>query len=200
MKKSIWLTWFAVMMSFCFIACDETSEVNEYANWRERNQRFVDSIAAVAEENADGKWRIIKSYKLPADNPNDLSATSDVNDYIYCHVEEVGTGTESPIFTDSVRTNYRAWLINGELVDQSFRGEFDPLKAVPTKFAMNATITGWGTALHHMHLGDSWTVYIPYALGYGSIVSGSVPAYSTLKYWINLAGIYPLGTTVPAWK
>lgn len=200
MKKSPWLL-LAALIASCFIsACDETSEISEYANWRERNQRFVDSIAAVAEENADGNWRIYKSYALPADNPNDLTAVKDVNNYIYCHIEESGTGTVSPIYTDSIRASYRVWLINDNLIDQSFRGTFNPAISVPTKFAMSGTIIGWTTALQQMHVGDAWTIYIPYKWGYGTTASGDVPGYSTLKYWVHLAGVYPTGTVVPEWQ
>ena len=200
MKKTLWLLWAALITSCLFSACDETSEVNEYADWRNRNQRFVDSIAAVAEENADGNWRIYKSYTLPPDNPNDLTVVKDVNNYVYCHIEENGTGTASPIYTDSIRASYRVWLINDILIDQSFRGEFNPAISVPSKFAMSSTIIGWTTALQQMRTGDSWTIYIPYELGYGKNQSGDVPGYSALKYWVNLAGVYPTGTVVPEWQ
>lgn len=197
MKKTLWLLWAAVFTSCFFAACDETSETSEYADWRNRNQRFIDSIAAVAEENADGNWRIYKSYRMPADNPNDLSIVKDVNDYVYCHIEQSGTGTVSPISTDSIRASYRVWLCNDKLIDQSFRGEFNPAISVPAEFCMSSTITGWTTALQQMHVGDSWTIYIPYTLGYGITVSGEVPGYSALKYWVNLAGVYPIGTVIP---
>lgn len=200
MKKTLWLLWAALITSCLFSACDETSEVNEYADWRNRNQRFVDSIAAVAEENADGNWRIYKSYTLPPDNPNDLTVVKDVNNYVYCHIEENGTGTTSPIYTDSIRASYRVWLINDVLIDQSFRGEFNSAISVPSKFAMSSTIIGWATALQQMRTGDSWTIYIPYELGYGEKQSGDVPGYSALKYWVNLAGVYPTGTVVPEWQ
>ncbi len=200
MKKFPWLLLAALIVSCFLTACDETSEASEYADWRNRNQRFIDSIAAVAEENTDGNWRIYKSYVLPPDNPNDLAITKDVNDYVYCHIEETGTGTVSPIYTDSIRANYRVWLINDALIDQSFRGEFNPAISVPVKFAMSSTIIGWTTALQQMHEGDSWIIYIPYKLGYGTKNSGNIPAYSALKYWVNLAGVYPTGTVVPGWQ
>ena len=200
MKKTLWLLWAAVSSTCLFTACDETSVVDEYANWHERNQRYIDSIAAVAETNADGKWYIYKSYTQPEDNPNDLGLVKDVNDYVYCHLEESGTGTVSPIYTDSIRASYRMWLINDVLIDQSFRGDFNPHLAVPAKFAMSGLITGWTTALQYMREGDSWTIYIPSELGYGTTTSGNIPGYSVLKYWINLAGVYPTGTVLPEWK
>ena len=148
----------------------------------------------------DGNWRIYKSFTLPPDNPNELAQVKNVNDYVYCHIEQSGTGTTSPIYTDTIRANYRMWLINDKLIDQSFRGEFNPSFSVPAKFAMKSTIVGWTTAMQQMHVGDSWAIYIPYTLGYGTTPSGNIPAYSTLKYWVNLAGIYPTGTVVPEWQ
>lgn len=199
-KNLFWLLWAVFLFPLFLVSCDESTEESEYANWRERNQLVIDSIAQVAKANADGKWHIYKSYSLPADDPNDLTAVYNVNNYVYCHVESEGTGTVSPIYTDSIRANYRVWYINGEVLDQSFRGDFNPDFAVPAEFAMSGLINGWITALQRMHTGDIWTVYIPYPLGYGTAASGSVPGYSTLKFWINLVGVYPTGTVIPDWQ
>lgn len=200
MKNSLWLLLAAMMMSLLATSCEEKTEESKYANWQERNQRFIDSIAAVAEDNADGNWRIYKSWRLPADNPNDLTATKHVNNYVYCHIEQSGSGTVTPIYTDSIRANYRVWFMTGELLDQSFKGEFNPAISVPAEFAMAGMIDGWTTAVQHMHAGDIWTVYMPYKLAYGIEQTGSVPGYSALKYWINLVEVYPTGTPLPEWQ
>lgn len=200
MKKSLWLLLAAMMASIFATSCEEKTEESEYAHWQERNQRFIDSIAAIAEENVDGQWLVYKSWRLPADNPNDLTATPSVNNYVYCHVEKKGDGDISPIYTDSIRANYRVWLINGELIDQSFKGELDPSINVPAEFAMSGMIDGWTTAVQQMHAGDIWTVYMPYTLGYGQTKTGSIPGYSTLKYLINLVDVYPTGTPLPDWQ
>ncbi|MBQ8607435.1 MAG: FKBP-type peptidyl-prolyl cis-trans isomerase [Bacteroidaceae bacterium] len=197
--------YFGFLLTLCvasmfFASCEETEEKNEYANWRVRNQQVIDSIAEVAEANADGKWRIYKAYNLQADDPNDLTTLKDVNDYVYCHVDVAGSGTVSPIYTDSIRTNYRAWYINDVVLDESFKGPLDPEVIVPFESAMSGMIVGWTTALQYMHVGDVWTVYIPYKLAYGTTASNSVPAYSSLKYLINLVGIYPVGTVIPEWQ
>lgn len=201
MKKPHWMLGLAaVFFTFAFTSCEEQSEVSEYANWKERNQLFIDSIAFVAQNNPN-EWRIIKAYDLPDDDSDNLATKKDVNDYIYCHIEEVGEGSRSPIYTDSIRANYRVRLINDEIIDQSYRGDFNPAISVPAKFSMSGgMIKGWVTALQRMHIGDLWTVYMPYTLGYGTNGSNPIPGYSTLIYSINLAGIYPTGTTVPAWK
>lgn len=200
MKNTLWLLLAAMMVSLFATSCEEKTEESEYAHWQERNQQFIDSIAAVAEVNADGQWLIYKSWRLPADNPNDLSATKEVNNYIYCHVEKKGNGTIAPIFTDSIRANYRVWLMTGELIDQSFRGEFNPDISVPAEFAMTGMIDGWTTAVQNMHAGDIWTVYMPYTMAYGTSETGSIPGYSALKYWINLVDVYPTGTVLPDWQ
>ena len=194
----IWLTLFCSVVFFT--ACEETTEVGEFDNWRTRNNEYIDSIASVAEKNADGNWLILKSYLLPADDESDLTVQKDVNNYVYCHIEERGNGTISPIYTDSTRTHYRVWYMNGTLLDQSFKGNFNPDRAVPFKSSVSGMIVGWTTALQHMHVGDIWTVYIPYTLGYGKTTSNGVPGYSALKYWINLVGVYPTGTAVPEWQ
>ena len=200
MKKPHWtLSMFAFIVSFAFVSCEEQSEVSEYANWKERNQLFIDSIAQVAKENPD-EWHIFKAYDLPEDDSDNLATKKNINDYIYCHIEEVGEGNRSPIFTDSIRANYRVWLINNEVIDQSYRGDFNPSISVPAKFAMSGMITGWITALQHMRVGDQWIVYMPYTLGYGPKGSGAVPGYSVLKYRLNLAGVYTTGTVVPGWQ
>ena len=48
--------------------------------------------------------------------------------------------------------------------------------------------------------GDDWMVYIPQQLAYGATVKGTIPAYSTLRFRIQLVAIYPLGTKIPDWK
>jgi FKBP-type peptidyl-prolyl cis-trans isomerase len=37
-----------------------------------------------------------------------------------------------------------------------------------------------------MHRFDTWRIYIPYTLGYGSATSGSIRGYSTLIFDVTL--------------
>ena len=84
--------------------------------------------------------------------------------------------------------------------DKSYKGEFDVNTAIPTKFYVPEMVDGVTTALLNMNLGDRWEVYIPYQLGYKEQESGSIPAYSMLKFDLYLVGIYRKGTVVPEWK
>ena len=193
MRKSIlWIIGLLFSVSLAVTSCDETDgAVDPYFNWEERNQQFIDSIARVANANPD-QWRVIHTYKsVPP--MNDLNP--DVNDYIYCKVLKEGTGMVKPVFTDSVATHYRGQLIplyDGSKVvfDQSFQGDLNLEVAVPVVFSVGGVIPGWTTALQEMREGDRWEVYIPSDLGYGSIVSGEIPSYSTLIFDMTLVKLY----------
>ena len=178
-----------------FTSCEETAEVDEYANWQERNIEFIDSIAKVAEENADGKWLKILSFKLEEEDMGGNVVEHDIDDYIYCHIEDEGTGTRHPLFTDTVSVNYRGRLIptlsnpEGKVFDQSYKGTLNPATNTPTSFAVGGVIVGWSTALQQMVVGDTWRVYIPERLGYGGKKQTEIPAYSALIFDINLVKI-----------
>ena len=112
MNKSIlWLIGLLFVTSLSIVSCSETDGTEDpYANWEERNQRYIDSIATVAEANrgnGEGQWKIIRSYKLPSLG---LNETGKIIDNVYCKIQKVGDGTESPIATDTVAVNYRGQL------------------------------------------------------------------------------------------
>ena len=124
MNKSIlWLISLLFVASLSIVSCSESDGTEDpYANWEERNQRYIDSIATVAEANQGnevGQWKIIRSYKLP---PLGLNETGKVNDNVYCKIVKIGDSTTSPIATDTVAVNYRGQFINGTVFDQSYQG------------------------------------------------------------------------------
>ena len=125
-----------------------------------------------------------------------MNETGKIIDNVYCKIQKVGDGTESPIATDTVAVNYRGQLINGTVFDQSYQGELDPETATPRKFLVGAVIAGWSTALMKgfggMKAGDQWKLYIPYPLAYGKDGTEGIPGYSTLIFDVNLVDIFPL--------
>ncbi|WP_285815337.1 FKBP-type peptidyl-prolyl cis-trans isomerase [Phocaeicola sartorii] len=199
MNKSIlWLIGLLFVTSLSVVSCSETDGVEDpYANWEERNQRYIDSIATVAEANQGnevGQWKIIRSYKLP---PLGLDEKGKVNDNVYCEILEVGDGTVSPLFTDSVDVHYRGQLIplnDGQIVtfDQSYQGELDLNAATSVGYKPSAVVTGWTSALQEMKAGDRWKLYIPYNLGYGESGYSSIPGYSILIFDLYLEKVIPL--------
>lgn len=93
-----------------------------------------------------------------------------------------GNGAK-PSIEDRVKVHYRGSLINGTVFDSSIeRGE-------PAVLGLKQVIKGWTEILQLMPVGSKWMVYIPYDMAYGSRQTGSIPAYSTLIFEIELLDI-----------
>lgn len=180
--------------SFIFItSCSESEgDEEEFANWQVRNE------AATAQWAANSAYRKIITYSKNA------GVTGNAGDYIYVEVLETGTGTESPLFTDTCRVAYRGSLIpsssyaDGYVFDQSYKGEFN-WQTISTKDGAS-WIDGFATALMNMHVGDRWRVRIPYELAYGSSSSTSYPSYSNMIFDVALIDFWHPGDSRPAFK
>ena len=208
----------SVALAIGFTSCeDESGTYDEYANWQERNETWFIQIADSArsairaarktygqdwESHCD--WRM---YKALAKSPDYNSGL--LTDSICVHIVCRGQGTVSPLLSDSVRCNYRGWLMpttdadgkrEEHIFDQTYYGSYSPATAAPYKFGVSALVSGFSTALQYMVLGDDWHIYIPSPLAYGQQSKTDIPAYSTLHFRVQLMGIYPKGTTVPEWK
>ena len=189
---------FALMLLSVFASCSEDDNtVEEFPDWQNRNETYFAGIYEQAKANADGTWKLIRSYALE----DTIPTTND--DYIAVKVLRAGTGSGCPMFSDSVKVNYRGRLIpstsyaDGYVFDESYIGEYNPATALPSTMYVGGTVDGFATALQHMRIGDYWRVYIPYWLGYGTSGSSSIPAYSTLIFDIELVAYYRAGVDVP---
>ena len=189
---------FALMLLSVFASCSEDDNtVEEFPDWQNRNETYFAGIYEQAKANADGTWKLIRSYALE----DTIPTTND--DYIAVKVLRAGTGSGCPMFSDSVKVNYRGRLIpstsyaDGYVFDESYIGEYNPATALPSTMYVGGTVDGFATALQYMHIGDYWRVYIPYWLGYGTSGSSSIPAYSTLIFDIELVAYYRAGVDVP---
>ena len=193
-----------VAMPFLAACSEDDNTEQEYANWQQKNDSYWNELYSTTQQRVaagDNSWRILRTW-----SKND-GASLKSTDYIIAHVEQEGQGTLSPLYTDTVRVHYAGRLIpspsyaEGYQFDQSFTGTLDTRSAMPYKSAASSFVDGFATAVTNMHVGDRWTVYIPYALGYGATGSGtSIPAYSVLIFDISLAAFYHPGATVPDWN
>ena len=164
-------------------SCSEDSvEEDEYANWQERNESTINAWAA---NNAYTK--ILTYTKTEGATPTLLNS-----DYIYVEKLESGSGTECPIFTDTVRVAYRGRFIptqsypEGYVFDQSFLNSFSWQTSGVADFVCGGVVDGFATALMNMHVGDYCRVHIPYQLGYGTSSTNSITGYSDLVFDIAL--------------
>jgi FKBP-type peptidyl-prolyl cis-trans isomerase FklB len=183
-------------LSLLLVSCgDETEIEGEFDNWEEKNE------AVLAQWGSDASYRKIPTYTINADVQG---LTND--NYIYVEVLESGNGTESPLFTDTVRVAYRGHLIptesypEGKVFDQTYVEDFRWDTARQTDFVTMVTVDGFATALMNMHVGDRWRVRIPYILGYGTTSTNSVAGYSNLVFEIALYDFWHPGETRPAAK
>ena len=197
---------FLLFSTFSLVSCSETEEEttsSEFTNWLSKNDEFMDELVERYKANPTAWVRLKKNLqdKVVVVEPDEV--TDDDEDYVYAEILSTGSSTSSILYTDSVRLHYFGHLIpteehpNGYVFDQSFSGDswadFNARVAVPRKFAVNAMVVGFSTALQKMHVGDTWKVYIPYQLGYGTSDSGVIPAYSTLIFYVNVAEAWHVG-------
>ena len=121
-------------------------------------------------------------------------------------VLEAGEGTESPLYTDTVRTAYRGRMLpttnytNGYVFDETYIGDFSWHTAGVSSLYCGGMVDGFTTALMNMHKGDHWRVHIPYQLAYRSVTSGSVRAYSNLIFDIAVYDYWHPGDYHPAFR
>lgn len=191
-----------------FTSCTENDDtVEEYANWQSKNETYWDNLYTTTQQKIKGgdtSWKIILNYTFQNQKQTTGSAlTYRPENYIIAHVEQAGTGTTSPLYSDSVSMHYMGRLIpsttytSGLIFDKSWSSnQFNTATSRPVHSYIGLTydaegkptslVDGFTTALMSMHRGDHWTVYIPYQLGYGEKNSGVVPAYSTLIFDLRL--------------
>ena len=180
----------------------DNGTVDEYANWRSRNDKAFSDTLAYARNRVfmgDPAWKVFCNWSLDGQTKyNNTSFTPSPDDSIVVHIVQNGKGTTlSPYYSDSVRIHYAAYLVNGHCFNCSWNGTvLDLNTAVPVTFNVNNVIDGLATALMKMHIGDRWIVYIPYNLGYGTSSNGTsgstsyIPAYSMLKFDVTLQSYY----------
>ena len=180
MKNLVKIVLISLLSLVGVTSCSESDEHSEYADWTLRNSQYIDSIANEAAQNSTGEWKRFLATGLNA------SLEWGNEYYVYCKVVNEGTGVEHPMFNDNVWLNYKGSLINGTIFDASYSGELDPEYEAPVETPLNECVIGFSTAVQEMVKDDVWEVYIPANLGYGSTDYGSIRAYSTLIFTINL--------------
>ncbi len=104
-----------------------------------------------------------------------------------------GTG-DSIVSGNYVKVFYRGYLIeNNDTVGIKDGYEFDASgNFEPFGFTVGSTtvITGWDEAITHMRAGGQAKWIIPSSDAYGGTPSGSVPAYSTLVFYVTISKVY----------
>lgn len=223
--KSI-LSIVTIVSVVAICSCSESSEYTPYSNWKARNAAWYAQITdsartAIAQAKAQYgdlweehcEWRRYKTLLKAQDYDTGL-----YTDSICVRIVQSGEkGQYSPVWTDTVRLDFRGWLMPAtyhlynsdnqevdsvmqEVFSQSYYGVFDEHTAAPQLMALGSTVEGFSTALQYMVPGDDWLVYVPQQMAYGSTASDAIPAYSTLLFRLHLVAVYPTNSGIPDWK
>lgn len=187
-----------------FTACSETNETQEeYPDWKNKNQTFWNRLYTETRRHATAgytSWKLLKSYSIE----DSLSVPN--TSYIVVHVKQAGTGSGCPISSDSVSVRYTGQLLPstsypaGLVFDTTSPSGTTPATSGVAHLAVNGLVDGFATALQHMHIGDTWEVYMPWTLAYGETGSKSIPGFSVLKFEITLLSYARSGASLPPFR
>ena len=198
-KNKFWFISLLTALVFGFVSCAEDTPVEDpFANWKERNEQYLDSIVRVARNHPAGEnWEIHKNYKINSSNPGSGLISPDrlyEYDSVYVKVLTKGDGI-IPMSTDTVSVAYQGFLMNGDRFDGNYYGKFNPeVNDNFTSFNVSGVIPGWTTALLYMKKGTFAEVYVPYQMAYGEVGNSGIPGFSVLKFEIFLNDvIHPKG-------
>ena len=182
------------------VSCSESDEVvdEEFDNWQVRNEAYFATLEDSLSRGGSA-WKKIKTF-----TKDELMLTANT-DYIYIKVLEQGTGTTSPLYTDSVRVSYLGRLIptvsypQGYVFDKTYEGSYNRSTTGIVDNVVSNFRDGFATALQHMHQGDRWRVFIPYQLGYGTSDYLSIPAYSVMIFDVVLIDFVSGSESLKPW-
>ena len=105
-----------------------------------------------------------------------------LSDGVYYQVITAGKGA-MPKMSDTVTVNYEGKLINGQVFDSSFK------RGQPASIPLNAVIPGWSTALTHMPVGSTWTIYLSPEQAYGKYAPSVIGPNQALIFKVELIKI-----------
>lgn len=191
-------------MPLLFTACSETNETQEeYPDWKNKNQTFWNKLYTETRRHATAgytSWKLLKSYSIE----DSLSVPN--TSYIVVHVKQAGTGSGCPLSSDSVSVRYTGQLLPstsypaGLVFDTTSPSGTTPATSGVAHLAVSGLVDGFATALQHMHIGDTWEVYMPWTLAYGETGSKSIPGFSVLKFEITLLSYARSGASLPPFR
>lgn len=170
-----------VSMSLASCGDDDNNSINlsDYQKWREQNDQWVADLQKKTNPDGTPYYATV----VPVWNPgafvlmhyfNDRSETAD---------------NLVPLYTSVVDVIYEGYNMDDEIFDSSKSiNRYGRLGV--QRFSCNGTIQGWAIAMENMHVGDSCEVIVPYQVGYGTTMSGSIKPYTSMRFNLRLVDIY----------
>lgn len=178
--KRLPILFMALMaIGLSFVACDnDDDDVKAIIQWRNNNNAWLAEMQALKNSDGTPYYNMI----VPRWDPSSFVLIH------YFNERTTDPNALKPLYTSTVDVRYNLHLYNGAACDSStLQTTYGP---GIYRAQLNDLIDGWAAAVCDMNVGDTAEVIIPYALGYGSVSSGSVPAYSNLRFNLRLVDIY----------
>ena len=102
----------------------------------------------------------------------------------------VGTGTEA-VAGKALSVNYTGWLYDSTKTDQKGLQFDSSAGGTPLTFTLGAgqVIQGFDQGMAGMKVGGARRLVIPSSLGYGAVRNGSIPAFSTMVFDVELVDV-----------
>ena len=116
-------------------------------------------------------------------NENNLFGFTSLDNGLYYKVIEEGNSL-FPVNGDTLKVNYVGQFLDGIEFDRNGTGQ-------PFEFILGTglVIQGWDIGLKYIDEEGTGILIIPSGLGYGNIVSGSIPPNSVLVFRVSLLDI-----------
>lgn len=123
-----------------------------------------------------------KDKQLIADyiTSHNISGTVTTSTGLTYLITTEGTGAK-PTATSNVKVNYKGYLLDSSVFDQS---------TTPVSFNLQNVIQGWKEGLTYFKKGGSGKLFIPSDYGYGSQAKSGIPANSVLIFDIDLLDVF----------
>jgi FKBP-type peptidyl-prolyl cis-trans isomerase FkpA len=107
---------------------------------------------------------------------NNITGTITTETGLTYKITKEGTG-DQPTSSSNVKVNYKGYLLNGSVFDQS---------SSPVTLNLQQVIQGWKEGLTKFKEGGSGMLFIPSDYGYGNQAQADIPAGSVLIFEIDL--------------
>jgi len=142
------------------------------------------AITICACTSESDKWKALNEQFL-TDNASKSGVVTTKSGLQY-KVLSQGVGLK-PNSGSYIKMYYTGKLIDGTVFDTTVNDT--TLVSTATSGYVSSFVSGFQEALLKMNNGSHWEIYIPQALGYSSTAYGSIPAYSTLIFDIQLIAV-----------
>lgn len=157
-------------------SCDDETIWEQYADWREINNKYFLEQAQLRDSTGELYFQGI----TPVWNPGSQVLMHFYND------RELTKGNLMPLYGSKCQAIYKGQLCDGRVFDTSYARPDSVVDFKPSDM-----MQGWAIAIMYMHVGDSARVVIPYGLGYGHqvLANSIIDPYSTLIFDVKLTNI-----------